>query len=158
MICSTRRVAHNGKGFTLIELMIVVAIIGILAAIAIPNFLKYQAKSKQSEARANLSSIFTNAITWYADYNTYSLAGHNVSELNWIPVSLTRYDYWYDHQLLRLHVLPTGGDPNPAAAVASTNGTFVAVASGDIGKGAGTDQWTINEQRYLENTPGFIGY
>jgi len=47
------------KGFTLIELMIVVAIIGILAAIAIPNFLKFQAKSKQSEAKSNLGAIFT---------------------------------------------------------------------------------------------------
>ena len=46
------------KGFTLIELMIVVAIIGILAAIAIPNFLKFQAKSKTSEAKTNLGAIF----------------------------------------------------------------------------------------------------
>jgi type IV pilus assembly protein PilA len=49
----------NKKGFTLIELMIVVAIIGILAAIAIPNFVKFQAKGKQSEANSNLKAIFS---------------------------------------------------------------------------------------------------
>ena len=55
------------KGFTLIELMIVVAIIGILAAIAIPNFLQYQLKSRQSEAKTNLQAIKTSEVAFQAE-------------------------------------------------------------------------------------------
>lgn len=52
-------VRMSEAGFTLVELMIVVAIIGILAAIAIPNFQKYQAKARQKEAQLALSAIYT---------------------------------------------------------------------------------------------------
>jgi type IV pilus assembly protein PilA len=52
------------KGFTLIELMIVVAIIGILAAIAIPNFLQYQMRARQSEARTNTMGIKTSMVSY----------------------------------------------------------------------------------------------
>ncbi|WP_224243973.1 prepilin-type N-terminal cleavage/methylation domain-containing protein [Hyalangium gracile] len=50
---------RRNRGFTLIELMIVVAIIGILAAIAIPNFIRFQARARQSEVNTNLKSLFT---------------------------------------------------------------------------------------------------
>jgi type IV pilus assembly protein PilA len=64
-----RIVNRTQKGFTLIELMIVVAIIGILAAVAIPAFMDYMKKGKTSEAELQLAKIKTNA---KAAYNTDS--------------------------------------------------------------------------------------
>ena len=60
------------EGFTLIELMIVVAIIGILAAIAIPNFLKFQLRSKATEGKINLAAIRTAQESYYAEVGSYS--------------------------------------------------------------------------------------
>jgi type IV pilus assembly protein PilA len=59
------------RGFTLIELMIVVAIIGLLAALAIPNFIKFQARAKKSEAKSNLKSCFTAEKSYYGDKQKY---------------------------------------------------------------------------------------
>ena len=56
---------NKKKGFTLIELMIVVAIIGILAAVAIPAFLKYIKKSKTTEARTNIRKLYDGQIAYY---------------------------------------------------------------------------------------------
>jgi len=58
---------NRKKGFTLIELMIVVAIIGILAAVAIPAFLKYIKKSKTSEARTNIRKVYDGEVAYFSE-------------------------------------------------------------------------------------------
>ena len=73
------------RGFTLIELMIVVAIIGILAAIAIPNFLRYQARSRQSEAKTNLGAIYVGQVSFFGDngqFSDFAQTGWSLSGLN----------------------------------------------------------------------------
>jgi prepilin-type N-terminal cleavage/methylation domain-containing protein len=55
----------SSKGFSLIELMITVAILGILAALAIPAFTSYMARSKTSEATSNLNQLFKSAAAYY---------------------------------------------------------------------------------------------
>jgi type IV pilus assembly protein PilA len=60
-------------GFTLVELMVVVAIIGLLSAVAIPNFKKYQAKAKTSEAKLQLAAAYTAQQSFFSDFDTYAV-------------------------------------------------------------------------------------
>ena len=146
------------KGFTLIELMIVVAIIGILAAIAIPNFMRFQAKSKQSEAKMNLGAIGTTCEAYRAEKDTYDA---NFTMLGWAPQGNTRYAYY---------VKPALSTPSPDTIVNSTPASglcptttnppnigatidaFTAGATGDVDKDVTCDTWTYDNSRTLTNT------
>jgi type IV pilus assembly protein PilA len=79
------------KGFTLIELMIVVAIIGLLAALAIPNFLKFQARAKTSEAKTNLKAVFTAQKSYLAEHDTFAT---DFDAMGFAPERGNRYAIW----------------------------------------------------------------
>src|SRR5256885_13684030 len=90
----------KSRAFTLIELMIVVAIIWILAAIAIPNFVKFQCRSKQSEAKGNMKAMYVAEESYRSEFDTYlscpsaNCSGTGTNDIGFAPKGAKiRYSY-----------------------------------------------------------------
>ena len=95
--------AVRGDGFTLIEMMIVTAIIGILAAIAVPGFFAYQSKARRTEAFVNLSGIVRSQMSYQAERDVFfeaavpmpdwdSYGGLGPNKMPWDGASLAAFD------------------------------------------------------------------
>ena len=133
------RFHRSQKGFTLIELMIVVVIIGILAALAIPRFMRATTKSKQSEAKNILKQIYAMERAYRQEYDTYwgdgttasAAAQTGFARIGVDIMSTARYTY----------------------SIAATANTFTATAtSGILDDDATVDTWTMNHNGVLTNT------
>ena len=141
----------NKKGFTLIELMIVVAIIGILAAIAIPDFLRFQAKAKQSEAKTNLGAVFTTQIAYFGENNTFGGGSDCFDDLAWSPEGGAMYSYFCgDNTIANTKGTDTSGTVPPD--VETTDQAFTVGASGNVDNDDDIDQWQMNDAKNLVNT------
>ena len=121
---STRKRFH---GFSLMEVMIVVVIIGILAALAYPNLEKYLKRARQTEAKTNLSAIYTAQKIYFSLHQSYA------DDINELELNLVQ------------------GDPYTFTMEASKN-TFKAQAEGNIDDDDALDIWTIDQDKNLFNT------
>jgi prepilin-type N-terminal cleavage/methylation domain-containing protein len=146
-------------GFTLIELMIVVAIVAFLAIVSVPSFMRFLAKAKRAEAYMNLSSIYAAQKAYWAEHGKYSDTLNGEGGIGWKPEGYKgggkgeKFFYTYG--------FATGSEgrnyftgklqassSNLSGSKADGQG-FIAVAAGDIDGDGVADILTVDENNNI---------
>lgn len=135
------------KGFTIIELMIVIAIIGFLAMVSVPSLKKFLAKAKRTEAHLNLSSLATAQKVYWAEHGTYT---DDLQALGWKPEGEVHYSYGFPGSEGKNNIVGKlgGGTAGLASGKADKQG-FIAVAAGDIDGDGEPDIITIDQNNKI---------
>lgn len=139
------KILKSTAGFTLVELMVVVAIIGILAAVAIPNYQKYQARARQSEAKIALGAVFTAEKAYATEQSTYSAC---LQHIGYAPEGAKRY-----YAVGFTDAASNGTNCGPAGGVICATVTWNGTAA-DAGDPCATGAGTTN---YLHNVTASQG-
>ena len=146
----------NQDGFTLVELMVVVAIIGVLSAIAVPNFKKYQAKSKTSEAKLQLSALYTAEQSFFSDYDSY---GTCLQFMGFNPTNEQAQRYYaigfntaMTHTVAQTNGASGCADTADRFAAGKTLGSVAAATAAYID----TATWTASENAFIAAAAGKI--
>lgn len=146
------------KGFTLLELMVVVAIIAFLAMIAVPNVMRFYAKAKRAEAYMQLHSLYAAEKAYWMEHGSYTDMIIGAGSIGWKPEGykgggkneVFLYTYGFPGSEGRNFV--TGKLQTPATFLSIAKVTkdgFVAVAAGDIDGDGKPDVLTINQDNVI---------
>lgn len=126
-------------GFSLIELLIVLVIIGILAGLAIPRYMAYTTRSKQAEAKGLLNQIYLSERAYFQSHDTY-----------WIPQSgiIADRNNSYAFDTLGVEVMKSA---RYRYEITGDDESFTAMATADhLDDDPAIDQWIIDQSGYLQ--------
>ena len=154
-----KKARASEEGFSLVELMVVVAIIGILASLAVPRFRIFQAKARQSEAKSNLSHVYTLEQSYYGDEDTYVViaaigrtaaqcpaTGSNAIGFKPEPCAEARYEY----------SVAAGGTGIASSFTGTATTTATAADNKVVPNCATADIWTMTQDKVLTHTSNSI--